>query len=53
MVMHGTHARGKNGRKGLRPEQILDIREMLINAGYTLETVISKADVSTGAANIE
>lgn len=47
MVMHATHAQGKNGRKGLRPEQILDIRKMLTEAGYTLETVISKVDATS------
>lgn len=41
-IMHAPHASGKNGRKGFGPEHILDIRNMLIAAGFTMESVISR-----------
>lgn len=33
------HYHAKNGRKALRPEQVLDIRDMLIEAGYSPEMI--------------
>lgn len=41
LITRVIHYHAKNGRKALRPEQVLEIRTMLIEAGYTPDMVIS------------